>query len=129
MDVEAVGTFDVTLTPVLSDNSSIASMSIKKTFRGDLEGGSVGQMLAFRSDVKGSAGYVAMERVTGTLGGKRGSFTLQHSGSMDKGAQSLTVAVVPDSGSEELVGLTGTMDIIVEAGAHSYRFGYALSDG
>jgi len=102
-------------------------MSIKKTFRGDLEGGSVGQMLAFRSDVKGSAGYVAMERVTGTLGGKRGSFTLQHSGSMDKGAQSLTVAVVPDSGSEELVGLTGTMDIIVEAGAHSYRFGYALS--
>lgn len=83
-------------------------------------------MLAFRSNVKGSAGYVAMERVTGTLGGKQGSFTLQHSGSMDKGAQSLTVTVVPDSGTEELVGLAGTMNIIVDAGKHDYQFRYTL---
>jgi hypothetical protein len=126
LDIEAVGTFDVKLTPIGTGNSPIGSMSIEKTFHGDLEGSSLGQMLAFRSDVKGSAGYVAMERVTGTLAGRRGSFTLQHSGSMDKGAQSLTVAVVPDSGTEDLVGLGGTMNIIVDAGKHDYRFRYTL---
>jgi hypothetical protein len=126
LDIEAVGTFDVKLTPIGTGNSPIGSMSIEKTFHGDLEGSSLGQMLAFRSDVKGSAGYVAMERVTGTLAGRRGSFTLQHSGSMDKGAQSLTVAVVPDSGTEDLVGLGWTMNIIVDAGKHDYRFRYTL---
>jgi hypothetical protein len=126
LDIEAVGTFDVKLTPIGAGNSPIGSMSIEKTFHGDLEGSSLGQMLAFRSDVKGSAGYVAMERVTGTLAGRRGSFTLQHSGSMDKGAQSLRVAVVPDSGTEDLVGLAGTMNIIVDAGKHDYRFRYTL---
>ena len=126
VEIEAAGTFDVKLTPTEAGDSPIGSMSIEKTFHGDLKGSSVGQMLAFRSNVKGSAGYVAMERVTGTLGGKQGSFTLQHSGSMDKGAQSLTVTVVPDSGTEELVGLTGTMNIIVDAGKHDYQFRYTL---
>ena len=126
VEIEAAGTFDVKLTPTEAGDSPIGSMSIEKTFHGDLKGSSVGQMLAFRSNGKGSAGYVAMERVTGTLGGKQGSFTLQHSGSMDKGAQSLTVTVVPDSGTEELVGLAGTMNIIVDAGKHDYQFRYTL---
>jgi len=123
---EAAGTFDVKLAPIGATDSPIGGMSIGKTFHGDLQGGSVGQMLAFRSGVEGSAGYVAMERVTGTLAGKRGSFTLQHSGLMDKGAQSLTVIVVPDSGTEGLSGLAGTMNIIVTAGKHDYRFRYTL---
>jgi hypothetical protein len=101
-------------------------MTIEKTFFGDLAGCSLGQMLAFRSAVQGSAGYVAMERVTGTLGGRQGSFTLQHSGVMDKGAQSLSVTVVPDSGTEGFAGLTGRMEIVVDAGKHDYRFWYAV---
>jgi hypothetical protein len=126
MKNNALGTFDVKLAPIGAGDSPIGSMSIDKTFHGDLQGSSVGQMLAFRSGVEGSAGYVAMERVTGTLGGKQGSFTFQHSGLMDKGAQSLTVVVVPDSGTEGLSGLTGTMNIIVTAGKHDYQFCYAL---
>lgn len=128
MDVEAIGTFDVKLTPIGSGEDPIGSMSIDKTFHGDLQGTSVGQMLAFRSGVEGSAGYVAMERVTATLGGRKGSFTLQHSGLMDKGAQSLTVVVVPDSAADGLAGLTGTMNIIVTPGRHDYQFRYTLPD-
>lgn len=123
---EALGTFDVKLAPIGAADALIANMSIDKTFHGDLQASSLGQMLAFRSGVDGSAGYVAMERVSGTLAGKSGSFTLQHSGLMDKGAQSLSVVVVPDSGTDGLSGLTGTMNIIVTAGKHDYQFRYAL---
>lgn len=123
---EAVGAFNVKLTPTGAGDGPIGSMSINKAFHGDLQSSSVGQMLAFRSGVEGSAGYVAMEWVTGTLAGKQGSFTLQHSGLMDKGAQSLTVIVVPDSGTEGLSGLAGTMNIIVTAGKHDYQFCYTL---
>ena len=126
MESEATGTFDVQLAPIGSGDDPIGSMSIDKTFHGDLQGTSVGQMLAFRSGVEGSAGYVAMERVTASLGGLKGSFTLQHSGLMDKGAQSLTVVVIPDSATEGLAGLTGTMNIIVTPGRHEYRFLYTL---
>ena len=126
IDNEAVGTFAVKLVPIGAGDSPIGSMSIGKAFHGDLQGGSVGQMLTFRSCVEGSAGYVAMERVTGTLAGKRGSFTLQHSGLMDRGAQSLTVTVVPDSGTEGLSGLAGTMNIVITAGKHDYQFRYTL---
>jgi len=126
MENEAVGTFDVKLAPIGAGNGPIGSMSIGKTFHGGLQGGSIGQMLAFRSRVEGSAGYVAMERVTAMLEGRQGSFTLQHSGLMDKGAQSLTVVVVPDSGTDGLAGLTGTMNIVVTAGRHDYRFRYTL---
>lgn len=129
MEVEAIGTFDVKLAPVGSGESPIGSMSIDKTFHGDLQGTSVGQMLAFRSGVEGSAGYVAMERVAATLGcGREGSFTLQHSGLMDKGAQSLAVVVVPDSATDGLAGLTGTMNIVVTPGRHDYQFRYTLPD-
>jgi hypothetical protein len=83
-------------------------------------------MLAIRTPVEGSAGYVAMERVTATLAGHKGSFALQHSGSMDKGAQFLSVTVVPDSGTDGFVGLTGSMDIKIEGGNHLYTFRYSL---
>lgn len=128
MENEAIGTFDVKLAPSGSGDSPIGNMSIDKTFHGDLQGTSLGQMLAFRSRVEGSAGYVAMERVTAILGGRQGSFTLQHSGLMDKGAQSLTVLVVPDSGTEGLTGLAGTMNIVVTPGRHDYQFRYTLPD-
>lgn len=128
MDGEAVGTFDVKLAPLDFDQSPIGSMLIDKTFEGDLQGTSVGQMLAFRSGVEGSAGYVAMERVAGTLGGREGSFTLQHSGQIDKGAPSLTVVVVPDSATDGLAGLRGTMNIVVTPGRHDYQFRYTLPD-
>ncbi|MEI9927173.1 MAG: DUF3224 domain-containing protein [Sphingomonas sp.] len=101
-------------------------MAISKTFRGDLAATSTGQMLAVRTAVQGSAGYVAMERVSGSLAGKTGTFVLQHSGTMDKGAQSLTVAVVPDSGTGELAGLAGSMAIRIEGGKHFYTFQYSL---
>lgn len=126
MEKEAAGTFDVKLAPIGAGDGPIGSMSIDKMFHGNLQGSSVGQMLAFRSGIEGSAGYVAMERVTATLEGRQGSFTLQHSGLMDKGAQSLTVVVVPDSGTEDLSGLTGTMNIVVTAGKHDYQFRYTL---
>ncbi|KEO93484.1 hypothetical protein EH32_12285 [Erythrobacter litoralis] len=126
MQNTATGTFDVKLTPIGSDDGPIGGMSIDKTFRGDLQGTSAGQMLAFRSGVEGSAGYVAMERVTATLGGKQGSFILQHSGLMDKGTPSLTVVVVPDSASDGLTGLTGTMTIDALQDRHDYVFRYKL---
>ena len=107
MENEATGTFDVKLAPIDAGDSPIGSMSINKAFHGNLQGTSMGQMLAFRSSVEGSAGYVAMERVTASLDGREGSFILQHSGLMDKGAPSLTGAVVPDSGTDGLAGLTG----------------------
>lgn len=128
MESEATGTFDVKLTPTGGGEGPIGSMSIDKTFHGDLQGTSIGQMLAFRSGVEGSAGYVAMERVTATLGGRQGAFTLQHSGLLDRGASSLTVVVVPDSATEGLTGLTGTMNIVVTPGRHDYRFRYTLPD-
>jgi len=106
----------------------IGRMSIEKTFQGDLSAKSQGEMLAFRTETAGSAGYVAMERVTGSLGGKRGAFVLQHSGLMTRGRPELTVSVVPDSGTEELIDLTGTMTIRIEGRDHFYDFAYTLPD-
>lgn len=126
MDKEATGTFEVKLTPIGGGEGPIGSMTIDKSFHGGLQGSSVGQMLAYRSGVEGSAGYVAMERVTAALDGRQGSFTLQHSGLMDRGTPSLTVVVVPDSATEELAGLAGTMEIVVIPGKHEYRFRYSL---
>ena len=128
MESEAIGTFDVQLAPIGAGDGPIGTMSIDKTFHGDLQGASTGQMLAFRSGVEGSAGYVAMERVTASLGGRQGSFTLQHSGPMDRGAPSLIVGVVPDSATEGLAGLAGTMNIVVTPGRHDYQFRYTLPD-
>ena len=127
----ARGSFDVTLAPMpLADSlagSTMGRMSIDKRFHGDLEGTSRGEMLTAGTGVSGSAGYVAIERVSGALHGKRGTFVLQHTGTMTRGAPQLTITVVPDSGTGELVGLTGTMLIIIADGKHSYEFEYTLA--
>ena len=128
MTERAEGTFIVKLTPVAGGNTAKAGlgrMAIDKEFHGDLEATSTGEMLAAQTAVPGSAGYVAMERVTGTLGGRTGTFVLQHSGTMTRGAPELVVSVVPDSGTGELTGLAGRMEIIIADGRHSYRFDYS----
>ena len=129
MTTRAQGTFDVKLDPQAPDDGAdetIGRMLIDKQFHGDLEGISKGHMLAALTSVEGSAGYVAIERVTGTLHGRSGAFVLQHSGTMTRGAQQLTITVVPDSGTDQLVGLSGTMALIIEDGKHSYDFEYTL---
>ncbi len=127
----AKGTFQVKLEPqALHDNqadASMARMSIDKQFTGDLEAVSKGEMLSAMGGVKGSAGYVAMERVTGSLHKRKGSFVLQHTGTMNRSAPTLSVSVVPDSGTDELVGLKGTMTIIITPGVHSYEFQYLIA--
>jgi Protein of unknown function (DUF3224) len=125
----ATGTFDVKITPQAPDDpaeTSLGRMSIEKQLHGDLEGTSKGQMLTGMTSVKGSAGYVAIEKVTGKLHGRNGSFVLQHSGTMNRGVPQLLVTVVPDSGTDQLAGLTGTFTIIIEGGKHSYDFEYSL---
>jgi hypothetical protein len=126
----AVGTFDVKLTPQATDTpgegSPLGRMTIDKQFHGDLQGTSKGEMLTAMTAIQNSAVYVAVERVTGTLHGKRGTFALHHTGVMNRGAQSLTITVVPDSGTGELTGITGGMTIEISGGKHSYVFEYTL---
>ena len=127
----ATGTFLVNLVPLADDHATAAGlgrMSIDKQFHGDLEASSQGQMMSAMTGVKGSAGYVALERVTGTLAGRKGSFVLQHSGTMDRGTPTLSVSIVPDSGTDELTGLTGTLTIIIADGKHSYDFEYSIPE-
>jgi hypothetical protein len=121
----ATGTFEVKLTPQQT-GAGLGRMTIDKTFKGDLEATSQGEMLSAMGEVKGSAGYVAIEKVTGKLGGKSGSFVLQHSGTMDRGAPALVVTVVPDSGTGELAGISGKMNIRITAEGHFYDFEYSL---
>jgi len=128
MTMRAAGTFEVKLGPLEGYEPTLGRMSIDKRFSGDLQGTSRGEMLSMRSAVQGSAGYVALERVTGTLHGRGGTFVLQHFGVMDRGAPSLTVSVVPDSGTGDLEGLAGTMNIIIAGGTHSYQFDYTLGE-
>jgi hypothetical protein len=127
---QAAGTFEVKFVARKPDNkkagrANIGRMSIDKQFHGDLVGTSTGEMLSAMTDVKGSAGYVAIERVTGTLHGRGGSFVLQHSGTMTRGEPQLSVTVVPDSGTGELAGLSGKLTIRI-AGQHFYEFDYDL---
>ena len=109
-----------------ADGVSIGRVSITKTFSGDMTGTSTVEMIGARTPVKGSAGYVAIERVSGTLEGKLGSFVLQHSGTMNRGESSLDVTVVPDSGTGELTGISGKLQIDIKDGKHSYTFDYAF---
>lgn len=125
----ARGTFDVKVTPQAQDDSAggpFGRLFLDKQFHGDLNAASKGQMLAAGTAVEGSAGYVALELVTGTLNGKRGSFILQHKGTMRKGVYALNVTVVPDSGTDELAGIAGAMTITIEGAKHSYEFEYTL---
>lgn len=132
MTSHARGTFEVKVTPQTDAggdkdaNASLGRLTIDKQYHGDLEGTGKGQMLTAGSVAKGSAGYVAMEMVSGTLAGRTGTFVLQHSGTMTHGAQQLTITVVPDSGTGQLEGLTGKMTIIIEGGKHSYEFEYTV---
>ena len=131
MQNRAAGTFEVNLRPQAPQGEEAANpgrMLIVKQFHGDLEASSKGQMLSAMSPIKGSAGYVALEEVTGTLAGRRGTFILLHSGLMNRGTPQLTILVVPDSGTGELTGLTGSMSIRMEGGKHSYEFSYSLSE-
>ncbi len=123
----ASGAFEVKLSPLEMDEPTLGRMSIDKQFRGDLEGVSKGQMLTAGTEVKGSAAYVAVERFTGTLGGRSGSFVLQHYASLNRGTPQQSIAVVPDSGTGQLQGLAGTMTIRIADGKHFYDFDYTLA--
>lgn len=126
--MRAIGDFEVKLAPLEPYNrdpdAAFGRMSLDKVFKGDLQASSKGEMLSAGSPQSGSAGYVAVERVTGTLHGRRGSFALQHSGTMHRGSSSLSISVVPGSGTGELEDLSGTMNIVIADGKHSYEFQY-----
>lgn len=132
MTQRANGSFDVKVTPQKPDTqiaraANLSRLTIDKRFHGDLEGISKGEMLALQTEVKGSAGYVALERVTGKLLGHSGSFVLQHSATMNRGEPDAQISVVPDSATGELRGLSGKMTISVAAdGAHSYQFDFKI---
>ncbi len=132
MTTRASGAFDVKLTPQGSGDkagdTTLGRMSIDKQFHGDLEGTSKGEMLTAGTSVQGSAGYVAIEKVEGSLQGRHGTFILQHSGTMTRGAPQLTITVVPDSGTGGLSGLSGKLAITIEDGKHFYDFEYTLGD-
>jgi len=126
----ARGTFEVTLNSEPpyeeSEGVSLARVFLSKKFQGDLEATSTGQMIGARSAVKGSAGYVAIERVVGSIDGRAGSFVLQHFGVMTRGTGELKVSVVPDTGTGELCGIAGRMNIEIVAGKHCYSFEYSF---
>lgn len=132
MSDSAKGTFEVKVTPVPEERKdSVASgrMALDKAFQGDLVGASKGEMWTADSSVEGSGGYVAIEKVSGALRGRRGTFTLLHQGTMSGGGNfKLTIVVVPDSGTDQLKGLTGTMAIRIADGKHFYEFAYSLPD-
>ena len=132
MTTRASGTFEVKLTPQASDDkagdAALGRMTIDKQFHGDLEATSKGTMLSAGIDANGSGGYVAIERVSGMLHGRTGTFVLQHSSTMTRGVPQMSVSVVPDSGTDQLVGLTGKMTINIADGKHSYEFDYALPE-
>ena len=126
----ASGPFEVKLNPLptfADAEGTLGHLSIDKQFHGDLNATSKGEMLSAGTSTKGSAGYVAIERVTGVLHGKRGTFVLQHSATMNRGVPSLSVTVVPDSGTGELECLTGSMHIDVSNGKHAYGFEYTIA--
>ena len=131
MTKHASGTFDVKASPQPQDEKvgdpTVGRMALDKQFHGDLEGTSKGQMLVMGTEVQGSAGYVAMERVIGALHGHKGTFALQHTGTMTRSKPQLSVTVVPDSGTGELVGLAGKMTINIVDGKHLWEFEYTLA--
>ncbi len=132
MDHIATGRFDIKLQPEglspVAEATGLGRLSLDKQFSGDLQATSQGEMLSFRSTTQGSAGYVAMERVQGSLHGRSGSFVLQHSASMAQGQSTQSITVVPDSATDALQGLRGSMQITIDNGQHSYRFVYQLPE-
>lgn len=132
MTMHAKGTFEVKITPQSPEEGvgdpTVGRMALEKHFRGDLEGVGRGQMLAVGTAIDGSAGYVAMERVHGTLHGREGSFALQHHGVMNRGTPQLAISIVPDSGTEGLSGIAGALTIRIADGVHHYELAYSLPD-
>lgn len=130
MSAIAKGSFTVKMEPAgepsAADGVTLGRMSLDKRFEGDLVGTGKGEMLTALTPTKGSAGYVAVERVTGQLHGRAGSFVFQHTGTMDRGAQSLSITVVPDSGTGDLAGISGTFSLTIVDGRHLYEFAYEL---
>lgn len=130
MAIRAKGTFEVKLVPLELNNkeadTKLGRMSIDKQFSGDLEATSKGEMLSAGTSIEGSAGYVAIERVSGTLNGRKGTFVLQHQATMTRGTPQLSISVVPDSGTSQLTGLAGQLNIAIENGKHFYDFEYTL---
>jgi hypothetical protein len=130
MENHAAGTFEVNLTPEedKSGDGILGRMTIDKQFHGDIEGSSKGLMLMAGTAVQGSAGYVALEKVSGSVNGRTGTFYLQHNGIMNRGEGQLNVVVIPDSGTEELTGLQGSLTIKIAEGEHFYEFDYTLGE-
>jgi len=132
MDQQVKGEFDVSRTAEpdcdMGDGAVVGRNRFDKRFHGGLDASSVVQMLSVGTGVSGSAAYVALERVSGTLQGRAGSFFLQHSGTMARGAPTLSLTVVPDSGTDELTGLSGRMSIDIVEGKHFYTFDYTLDN-
>ena len=133
MTSQANGTFDVKVAPLPNDEKvpglTVGRMSIDKQWKGDFEGTSKGEMMTTGSEVKGSGGYVAVEQMTGSLKGRRGAFTFIHQATMRQNSDfNMSIKVVPDSGTGQLVGLTGTLTIIIEGSKHSYKFDYTLPE-
>jgi len=127
MTNQAKGSFTVQMAPQSDEGFEAGRFTLDKAYEGDLKGTGKGQMLSVRTETAGSAGYVALELVEGSLDGKFGCFNLQHSGTMNRGAPSLSVTIVPDSGTGELTGISGTLDIIIDKdGGHFYDLSYSL---
>jgi hypothetical protein len=126
MTMRAHGSFDVKMTPQPGDDTKLGRILLDKQFHGALEATGQGQMLTAGSEREDSAVYVAVERVTGTLGGRTGTFVLHHTGIMTRGAPNLTIRVVPDSGTGALTGISGTMSIDIRDGKHLYDFDYTI---
>ena len=130
MSLQANGLFDVQLNPQKPDEPAgdpgINRLSINKQFHGMLDGHSTGQMLSVGAGIANSAGYVAIERFSGTLNGQAGTFALQHTGIMTRGTPQLTISIVPDSGTDQLVGIAGTMTIEIVDDKHLYTIDYTL---
>ena len=131
MTSQATGMFEVKVKPLAEDEKvpgvAVGRMSIDKTFNGDIEGTSKGEMMTAGTQVKGSAGYVAVEIVTASIKGRSGTFTLLHHATMkQEGDFRMNIVVIPDSGTGGLVDLSGRMEIIIEGGKHSYKFDYTL---
>ena len=122
----ATGTFTTAFEPLTADDERLGHLRVLKTIEGDLVGTGRAEMLSVGTPVEGSAGYVAIDLISGVLHGRRGTFVLQHNGLMERGAGTLSVVVVPDSGTDELTGLSGTFDIVNTAGVHTYTFDYDL---
>jgi hypothetical protein len=128
----ATGTFEVVMQPLSEPDAAsgapLGRMSLDKQFYGDLLAVGKGEMLTALTGVEGSAGYVAIERVTGTLNGHKGSFVFQHAGIMSRGDQQLSISVVPDSGTEQLTGISGVFSLTIVDGKHGYVFDYSLPE-